>query len=123
MLFGFNILDLASTIIEFQTVDYYQDSGTTLNVIGQDLTSYETVTQIVGSFQPVPKSLYYTYELDLQKSYFTFYTSNNILDVQRDISGDQIAFNGRVYQVESANDWFATNGWKGVLVVYIGARS
>lgn len=117
---GSNILDQALTVIARQSLVYYQYMGTTLNAVGQNVTEYAAPAVMTGSFQAVPRSLYQQFGLDLQKSYYTFYTSNNILDVLRDVSGDQIAFQGQRYQVESANDWFAVDGWKGVLVVHIG---
>ena|ERR1700759_919569 len=120
MIPGRNILNMAMSIIAKQTVNYYEDAGRTKNAIGNYVTSYDDAVQIVGSFQPVPRQLYYTYGLDLQRIYYTFYSSNNIQDVGRDVSGDQIGFNGRRYQVESSNDWFALDGWMGVLCVDIG---
>ena len=73
-----------------------------------------------GSFQPVPRRVYEAYGLDLQKQYFTFYVPSNVFDISRDRSGDQITFRGFRYQCESNNDWFAEDGWKGVLCVMIG---
>ena len=118
---GQNLLNMALTVISKQTIQYYQYSGRTLNAVGQDITTYLSVVNLVGSWQPVPRKLYIVYGLDLQKDYFTFYTSNNLLDITRDVSGDQIAFMGRRYQVESDNDWFQLDGWKGVLCVDLGA--
>ena len=115
------MLNMALTVISKQTIQYYQYSGRTLNAVGQDVTTYLSVVNLVGSWQPVPRKLYIVYGLDLQKDYFTFYTSNNLLDITRDVSGDQIAFMGRRYQVESDNDWFQLDGWKGVLCVDLGA--
>ena len=117
---GINLLNIASRIIVFQTIQYFQYVSRAVNVIGQDVTTYATVVNIVGSWQPVPRKLYEIYGLDLQKDYFTFYTSNNLLDITRDVSGDQIAFRGRRFQVESGNDWFQLDGWKGVLCVDLG---
>lgn len=117
---GQNLLNMALTVIARQGVTYYLSEGRTVNAIGQDITIYGPPRAVVGSFQPVPRKLYQIYGLDLQKDYFTLYSSNNILDVDRDISGDQIAFNGQRFQCESDNDWFAMDGWKGVLCVHIG---
>lgn len=118
---GMNLLNMCLTVIQQQTITYYQYSGRTINIIGQNVTTYAAPVEIVGSWQSVPRKLYLTYGLDLQKDYFTFYTSNNVLDVTRDISGDQISFKGRRFQVESANDWYQLDGWKGVLCVDLGA--
>ena len=120
---GSNILKQALTVIASQTVIYYQYQGVTLNSVGQDVTAYSAPVLMKGSFQPVPRSLYQQYGLDFTKDYFTFYTSNNVLDVNRDISGDQIAYLGQRYQVEADNDWFAIDGWKGCLVVRVGLDS
>ena len=119
MIPGANLLNMALSIIAKQTITYYRMIDRELNDVGQDVTVYAAPVSIVGSFQPVPRNLYQLYGLDFQKSYFTFYTSNNVKDVQRDVSGDQIAFNNQRFQCESNNDWFALDGWKGVLCVLI----
>jgi hypothetical protein len=116
---GSNLLNQAFTVIAQQTVNYYSNTGRTTNAIGFDISSYAAAALLKGSFQPVPRKLYQVYGLDLQKSYFTFYCSANVLDIARGVSGDQINFNGVRYQVESANDWFALDGWVGVLCVQV----
>jgi hypothetical protein len=121
MIPGSNLLNMALTVIAKQTISYYRAVSRSLNSVGQDVTVYAGVVSIVGSFQPVPRQLYEQYGLDFQKSYFTFYTSNNLIDVQRDVSADRIAFQGLLYQCESNNDWYGEDGWKGVLCVLIGA--
>lgn len=123
MIPGSNLLNRALKLIAKQTVTYYKALDRELNDIGQDVTEYDDSISIVGSLQPVPRALYDQLGLDLQKSYYTFYTSNNVLDVARNISGDQFVFNNQRYQVESNNDWYAQDGWKGVLCVLIGAES
>lgn len=120
MIPGQNLLNMALTLIAKQSLTYYKFAGRSLNSVGQDVTTYDTPITLVGSWQPVPRKLYQQYGLDLQKDYFTFYTSNNVLDLQRDISGDQLAFNGQRYQCESNNDWYPMDGWKGILVVHLG---
>ncbi len=119
---GINLLNMALTIIAKQTVSYYQFISRSLNSVGQDIAVYASPINLVGSWQPVPRHLYEIYGLDLQKDYFTFYSSNNILDIQRDISGDQLVFMGKRYQVESSNDWYQLDGWKGMLCVDLGAN-
>lgn len=120
MIPGQNILNMALTVIAQQTVIYYHDLGRSLNNVGQYKTQYATGITMVGSFQPVPRKLYQAYDLDLQRSYFTFHTSHNLLDVNRDVSGDQIAFNGKRFQCESNDEWFSLDGWKEILCVHIG---
>lgn len=123
MIPGSDLLDDALSVIDAQTITYYRMTGRTLNDIGQDVTGYADPILIAGSLQPVPRTLYEQLGLDLQKSYYNFYTSNNVNDVGRNSSGDQFVFNAQRYQVESNNDWFFVDGWKGVLCVLIGAES
>jgi hypothetical protein len=117
---GQNLLNMALTIIHKQEIQYYQFDSRSLNDIGQEVTVYKSAVTIVGSWQPVPRHLYMQFGLDLQKDYFTFYTSNDVLDVTRDVSGDQVSFQGRRYQCESNNDWYKLDGWKGILCVFNG---
>ena len=113
---GSNLLDMALTIINGVYVDYYKFISRSLNVVGQDISTYDNPVSIYGSWQPVPRSLYEKYGLDLNKTYITFYTKNTIVDIQRGVSGDQIVFNGNRYQVESENEWTPIDGWTGVLI-------
>lgn len=116
---GSNLLNAAFRLIATQKITYYQMTDRALNNVGQYVTFYAPGVIILGSFQPVPRKLYELYGLDFQKSYYTFYTSANLLDVQRDISGDQIYFQNHRYQCESANEWFGEDGWVGMLVIMI----
>jgi hypothetical protein len=123
MIPGSNLLNVALTLIARQTITYYAATGRTLNAVGQYVTTYASSTTIVGSFQPVPRKLYQIYGLDFQKSYFIFYTSNDLIDVQRNVSTDQIGFNSQLYQCISNNDWFAIDGWSGILCVLISGAA
>lgn len=123
MIPGANVLNMALQIIAQQTVQYYAFVSRSLNAVGQDIAVYASVINLVGSWQPVPRQVYVLYGLDLQKDYFTFYTSNNVLDITRNVSGDQLSYRGRRYQVESNNDWYQLDGWKGILCVGLGATN
>jgi hypothetical protein len=116
---GSNLLIRALQLIASQTISYYRFISRSLNSVGQDITLYADPVTLYGSFQAVDRKLYDQYGLDLQKSYYTFYSSSNISDIGRDVSGDQLIFGGQRFQVESNNDWFKVDGWKGVLCVAI----
>jgi hypothetical protein len=116
---GSNLLKQALTVIAAQTITYYQALTRTVNTVGQWVTPYAEPVSIRGSFQAVPRNLYQQYGLDFQKDYYTFYSLNDIMDIKRDVSNDQIEFNGLRYQCESNNDWFAVDKWKGILCCLI----
>jgi len=117
---GQDLLRMALTMITRQGVTYYKAAYRVINSLGQYLTTFEPGSLMYGSWQPVPRALLIKYGLNLQKDYYTFYTPNNVLDLDREITADQIAFNGQLFQVESDNDWYMLDGWKGVLCIHIG---
>jgi hypothetical protein len=116
---GSNILNTAMRAIAKQSFTYYAFLSRTPNQIGQDVTKYDSPMTMQGSVQPVPRTLYQAYGLDFQRYYLNFYVSKSVLDVSRDISGDQIAFNGRRFQCMSKTDWFGQDGWVAVLAIEV----
>lgn len=116
---GSNVLNAALRALAKQSFTYYAFLCRTPNQIGQDVTRYESPVTVQGSVQPVPRTLYQAYGLDFQRYYVNFYVSKSVLDVARDISGDQIAFGGRRFQCLSKTDWFGQDGWVAVLAVEV----
>lgn len=120
---GSNILKMALGPIAKQTVIHHAFLRREQNANLDDVAVYKPAAQIKGSFQPMPRSLAVREGLELNGSYATFYTSKKVMDVQRDISGDQIVFEGVRYQCLYANDWSGVDGWTGVVCVKITKES
>jgi hypothetical protein len=120
---GSNLLAQALTVITPQFVTYTAYVSRVVNTVGQWVNTYAIPVTIKGSFQPLPKGLYQAYGLDLQKTYFVFYTLNDLLDIHRDFSNDMIAYNGQTYQCESNTEWYAQDKWKGVLCCALTAST
>jgi hypothetical protein len=116
---GSNLLNMALTVIAKQSALYYEATDRRLNTVGQYVTTYATAITLYGSMQPVPRVLYQAYGLDFQKNYYNFYTSNNVIDIERDVSGDQVVFNNETFQCVSNDDWYVIDGWKGILLVMV----
>lgn len=123
MIPGGDLLDDALSVIDARTALYYKSNNRTLNSVGQFVTTYDAPVEVLGSMQPVPRYRYEAYGLDFSKSYYTFYTSTDIIAVNRNVSGDQIIFASQLYQCQSSNDWFTVDGWKGILCVLLGDAS
>lgn len=117
MIPGSNLLEEALTVTAAQTVLYFQFDARVQNAVGQDVAVYKIPVEVSGSLQPVPKTLYQDYGLDLKRSYVVFYASKNILPVARNTSGDKIVYGGKTYVCESDTDWVLQDGWKGTLFV------
>lgn len=114
---GSNVLNIALSVLHKQTVTYYHYLGRTTNEIGQYVPQFSAGIPLQGSFQPVQRTLYQEYGLDIQFNYFTFYASRNVLDINRNTSSDHIAFNGERFQCISNVDWYGIDGWDGVLCI------
>ena len=119
MIPGSDILNDALSIISSQSVMYYKYLSRTLNNVGQDVSIYDDPIIIYGSFQPIPRNLYQQLGLDFNKSYFNLYTSNNVIDVGRDVSGDKISFKEQNYQCEAVTEWFNLDNWVAIRCVAI----
>lgn len=114
-----NLLNMALPLVGVQQFTYYRFASRITNDIGLDVAQYESGIILSGQVQAVPRYLYEVYGLDFQKNYVTFYVSKDVLDVTRDISGDQIKYADKIFQVLSENDWYPMNGWTGILSVQV----
>ncbi len=116
---GSNLLNRAMQLLGKQSFSYYAFSARAPMANGVLVPFYSAPVTLTGSIQAVPRRLYEIYGLDLQKYYYTVYVSQNVLDVARDVSGDQIMFNSLRLQCESKTDWFAMDGWDAILAVQV----
>lgn len=112
---GSNLLAQALTVIAPQTVQYRVFISRTTNDIGYDVSTFADPVAVRGSFQPVPRSRYEFQGLDLSKSYWVLFAPLAMIGVDRDVSGDQLTFQGRTYQVESITAWAGIDGWSEAL--------
>lgn len=116
----FNLLNAAHSLIPPVTVSWRKANGRTQNALGQWVTSYDAPVNLKCSFQPVEKAKYEALGLDMNKHYFVLYGSKELTAVERDTAGDTVDYQGRRYQFEDAVDWYAYNGWKGIVCVDVG---
>lgn len=114
---GSNLLRQATRVIAQQQFDYYQFRSREPNAIGLDVTTYNPVQILRGSVQPLDRKIAEQMGLDLQETYYHFYISHKIIDVDRDVSGDQFFFNGYSFQCLSITPWGNIDGWNKVLAI------
>jgi hypothetical protein len=115
-----NVLKAALRSIKPQSVGYVQYIGRSTNALGYDVAVYSPVVSIRGSFQAMPRRMFQSYGLDLNKEYANFFTPHPVRDVDRDSSGDMLHYAGYVWQILSVTDW-SVDGWKEALCVKISA--
>lgn len=123
MIPGSNILNAALRIISSTPVQYYKYVSRAVNDLGLLEAMYDVPITIKGSLQPVEKSMYAQLGLDLSKKYMNLYVPNDILDVNRNVSGDQFVYNSERFQCESAEPWFSIDGWTAILAVKVPVLS
>jgi hypothetical protein len=119
MIPGSNILAQAHRLIGFACFQYLAFKSRVTGATGLDVATYAKAVMVNGSVQPVPRRLYEYLGLDLQKNYYNVFAPNDIIDVERDISGDQIVYQGMKLQCESATRWFGIDGWNQILCVQV----
>jgi len=119
MIPGGNLLNQALSIIGQQQFGLKKFVRREINDIGNDIPQYDCEVPVSGSVQPVPRSVYNSQGLDRKRNYITVYSSDPVVGVGRDSSGDIVKYDGRTFQVMSENDWSSQDGWAGVLCVEI----
>lgn len=116
---GSNLLNAAHRVIKRQSAEYLRSTGRSKNLQGHWVTQYSDPVTIRGSVQAVPRTLYQTLGLDLQKNYIMIYSTMSIKDVGRGESPDRVRYNGNLFTAVSANDWIPIDGWAGVMFVQV----
>jgi hypothetical protein len=116
---GGNILALANRVIAPQQMQYRPYISRTLNVAGVYITNYAGAAAITANIQPIQRERYEVMGLDMQKTYVNIYVQKNIIDIAREVTGDQFWYSGRLYEAESRTSWFAQDGWDAVLCVEV----
>lgn len=115
-----NIFASASRLIPQRNYQYLQFSNNSINDVGIVANSYSTEITIKANIQPVNRSVYEQFGLDMQKTYYTVFSSTLMQDLQRDVTGDQVIFNGKTLQIESTQgDWNSQYGFNSYLAVQI----
>lgn len=114
-----NILNAALSVIQKQAFTYFAFTSRKTNEIGLDVANYALGVDAMGSAQPVPRNVYQNLGLDFQRTYFNFFVPSKIIDINRDVSGDQFEYNGQRFQCLSNTPWFGIDGWNQVLCVAV----
>jgi hypothetical protein len=86
----------------------------------QWVSAFTHLPDVYASVQAVQRDSYQQYGLDLQKNYVKVYAAMNIIDLERDSSGDRFIYNGRLFQLESKYTWWNEDGWDKCIAVEIG---
>jgi len=117
---GSNLLAMALGVIGSQTIMLYRATGRTQNAKGDWVTTFASAFPVEGSWQPVDSRKYAELGLDLKRTYFNFYASEQIEGVGRGRGADQCRRDGRIYEVVGDTPWRNVDGWQAAIFVDIG---
>mgnify|MGYP001563473218 FL=1 len=117
---GSDLLDIAFGLIGTQIIHYRNFESRVKNAQFQWVPAFGEFFEMEASVQRVPRSQYIKFNLEFQRNYVQVYASYDMIDLDRDTTGDQFTYNKRLYQLESQGTWFAQDGWATCLAVDIG---
>jgi hypothetical protein len=116
---GGNLLKSARRLIKFESVQYFQTTGREKNAARQYVGTYAAGVPLSCSVQSVDRAKYTQLGLSLEKFYVQVWASMNMVDIQRDSSGDQFIYDGALYQLADGRTWFKQDGWASCFAVRI----
>lgn len=116
---GVNLYRVATKVIGRQPIQYYMYKGRTLDKMRNYVTTYEKPITLLASVQAVLRNQYVELGLELQKNYVKIWVDKDIVDLDRDASGDYFVFGGKTYKMEDETTWFDQDGWTSCLAVEV----
>lgn len=116
---GSNLLKMANRLIKFQSVQYYTFKERSLNSARQWVASFNPPFPLSCSVQAVDRKSYAAMGLDFNAFYVNVWASLNLIDLERDSSGDRFVYRGELYQMAKGQNWHAQDGWAQCLATRI----
>lgn len=119
---GSNLLRQALKVIRPTTIQVIKYNGRTLDANRNFLSTYDAPVDMQASVQAVNRERYLALGLDFQKEYIKIWISEDLIDLERDYSGDKFIYGGKEYQLIDQSDWFLQDGWASNLAVQVAIK-
>ena len=116
----FNLLSAAQSAIGVQDIIVKRFLSRSANESGDLVSTYENPIEVSVSVQPVTRSMYSKMGLDFEKTYISILSTEDVMDLSRDRSGDVVEFGGNIYETTGKTDWSKSAGWVRVICVKVG---
>jgi hypothetical protein len=118
---GSNLLNLAHRLISWQNITYFVNTGRTLNAAKQWVAQYGPGQPMQCSVQAINRSTYVAMGLDFNVLAVQVFAPLDLIDLQRDSSGDQFEYNGDRYKMANGQNWFEQDGWATCMAIRINS--
>lgn len=116
-MFNPNLLIEASSVIPFEEFEYIEFDDNVINEMGIKQPTYKEPIKLKGSIQPINSNLYQQLNLDLQKEYYTVWTTQKINTTIDKEYNDMIKYNDNIYTVVKITNWDNYNKWTEITAV------
>lgn len=119
---GANLYRLATRLITPQRVQYYMFKERATDRQRNFVNIYNEPRKLMASVQAVPREKYSEMGLNWQKNYVKIFVDRDVIDLDRNASGDMFVFGKtrkRVYKLEDESTWFEQDGWAACLAVQV----
>lgn len=116
---GTNLYRLATTLIRRQPVKYYEYAGRFPDKQRNLVAMYREHKTLYASIQAVQREKYADMGLDFQENYVKIFVDKDIVDLDRDSTGDMFYFGGKYYKMENEKTWFYQDGWTSCIAVEV----
>lgn len=118
---GFNVLNVALSVLGATTVTYKAFVSRALNDRGDWVNTYATGVQIVGAWQPIKTQTAKAMGIDQTERVWSFRTSNPLAVATSGTAPDIIIHLGKTYNVIAIEDWLDENGWRSIVCQEVAA--
>lgn len=119
---GSNLLRQALKVIRPTTIQVIKYNGRTLDANRNYLSTYSAPVDMKASVQAINRERYLALGLDFQKEYIKIWISADLIDLERDYSGDKFIYGNKEYQLIDQSDWFLQDGWASNLAVQVAIK-
>ena len=114
-----NVLKRALNVIPKQQVTYKKFKKVVVNILGQQVNTYETSVTVEGSIQPTDQDTLYKLGIANTGDIYTVFLRGNAVSIAQIQSNDLIiGADGTVYNIVRADIWeyYPDQDWNRVLV-------
>ena len=114
-----NVLKRALKVIPKQQVTYKKFKKVVVNILGQQVNTYETSVMVEGSIQPTDQDTLYKLGIANTGDIYTVFLRGNAVSIAQIQSNDLIiGADGTVYNIVRADIWeyYPDQDWNRVLV-------
>ncbi|MCP4278024.1 MAG: hypothetical protein GY886_08490 [Gammaproteobacteria bacterium] len=120
---GFNINATVQNALPPVTCLFYEYTGGETKPNGLVSQGFADPFEFQANVHAVDRSVYGVLGLQADKDYIEVFCNTQLKDSGRGRASDQIAYNGRRYNINQETDWYKMDGWNSAIFIDIGINN